>query len=72
MPTFAALEPPSLFTMLKSGVVFLYVLWLLTLKNRILHLNPSLVLKNLLSDFPHVDIVAMGFPKKWEEEPLWE
>ena len=29
-------------------------------------------LKNLLSDFPHVDIAAMGFPQKWEEEPLWK
>ncbi len=29
-------------------------------------------LKNLLSDFPHVDIAAMGFPKNWEEEPLWK
>ena len=29
-------------------------------------------LKNLLSDFPHVDIAAMGFPKNWEEEALWK
>ena len=29
-------------------------------------------LKNLLSDFLHVDIAAMGFPKNWEEEPLWK
>ena len=28
-------------------------------------------LKKLLSDFPNVDIAAMGFPKNWEEEPLW-
>ena len=66
MPIFAALEPPSLLIMLKSGVVFLYILWLLTLTNRTLHL------KNLLSDFPNVDIAAMGFPKNCEEEPLWK
>ncbi len=29
-------------------------------------------LKKLLSDFPNVDIAAMGFPKNWEEEPLWK
>ena len=29
-------------------------------------------LKQLLSQFPNVDIKAMGFPKKWEEEPLWQ
>ena len=28
-------------------------------------------LKKLLSDFPSVDVTAMGFPKNWEEEPLW-
>ena len=28
-------------------------------------------LKKLLSDFPYVDIAAMGFSKNWEEEPLF-
>ena len=28
-------------------------------------------LKRLLSDFPMIDIKAMGFPKNWQEEPLW-
>lgn len=28
-------------------------------------------LESLLSDFPDVDPTAMGFPRGWEEEPLW-
>lgn len=28
-------------------------------------------LKTLLSDFPDVDLAAMGFPHGWENEPLW-
>lgn len=28
-------------------------------------------LKELLTNHPSVDIAAMGFPKNWEEEPLW-
>ncbi|MBQ8673731.1 MAG: hypothetical protein IJ511_06755 [Bacteroides sp.] len=28
-------------------------------------------LMKLLSAFPNVDIKAMGFPEKWEDEPLW-
>ena len=28
-------------------------------------------LKDLLSKNPNVDIAAMGFPKDWEDEPLW-
>lgn len=28
-------------------------------------------LRKLLTDFPNVDIKAMGFPKDWEDEPLW-
>lgn len=27
--------------------------------------------KDLVSQYPEVDTKAMGFPKKWEEEPLW-
>ena len=27
--------------------------------------------KVLLLKYPNVDITAMGFPKNWEEEPLW-
>ena len=27
--------------------------------------------KSLLLKYPNVDIAAMGFPKNWEEEPLW-
>ena len=26
----------------------------------------------LLSDFPSIDIKAMGFPRGWENEPLWQ
>lgn len=29
-------------------------------------------LKTLLSDFPNVDPAAMGFPRNWEEEPVWK
>ena len=29
-------------------------------------------LEELLSDFPNVDITAMGFPKNWKDEPLWK
>ena len=28
-------------------------------------------LKNLLAAFPEIDTVAMGFPKGWENEPVW-
>jgi abortive infection bacteriophage resistance protein len=29
-------------------------------------------LKMLLSDFPDVDPAAMGFPREWEEDPVWK
>ena len=29
-------------------------------------------LQMLLSDFPGVDPAAMGFPREWEEEPVWK
>lgn len=32
----------------------------------------SFRLRNLLADFPDVDSAAMGFPKGWEQEPLWK
>ena len=25
----------------------------------------------LLSDYPSIDVNAMGFPKGWQQEPLW-
>ena len=28
-------------------------------------------LKNLLASFPEIDTAAMGFPKGWENEPVW-
>lgn len=28
-------------------------------------------LQQLLADFPMIDIQAMGFPQKWQDEPLW-
>jgi abortive infection bacteriophage resistance protein len=31
----------------------------------------KLRLKSLLQQYPNVDIVAMGFPMDWENEPLW-
>ncbi|MDE6694342.1 MAG: Abi family protein [Bacteroidales bacterium] len=27
--------------------------------------------KKLLDEYPNVDVAAMGFPKNWENEPLW-
>ncbi len=27
--------------------------------------------KILLKKYPNVDVIAMGFPKDWEKEPLW-
>lgn len=27
--------------------------------------------KDLLSQYPEVDTNAMGFPKHWQDEPLW-
>ena len=39
-------------------------------------INPAssflLRLKQLFSDFPEVDLYALGFPKHWEEEILWK
>lgn len=29
-------------------------------------------LQQLLTDFPMIDIKAMGFPTNWQEEPLWK
>ena len=29
-------------------------------------------LKSLLHTYPMIDIAVMGFPKNWEEEPLWK
>lgn len=29
-------------------------------------------LLQLLADFPMIDVQAMGFPKNWQEEPLWK
>ena len=26
----------------------------------------------LLSEYPNIDITAMGFPHNWEHEPLWQ
>lgn len=28
-------------------------------------------LLQLLSDYPSIDVNAMGFPKGWQQEPLW-
>jgi abortive infection bacteriophage resistance protein len=29
-------------------------------------------IKNLLTDFPNVNLTAMGFPKDWQKETLWK
>ena len=29
-------------------------------------------LLKLLADFPSIDLAAMGFPKNWQQEPLWQ
>ena len=26
----------------------------------------------LLSAYPSIDVTAMGFPRGWENEPLWQ
>ena len=26
----------------------------------------------LLEEYPNIDIVAMGFPENWKEQPLWK
>lgn len=28
--------------------------------------------KQLLDEYPNVDVAAMGFPENWKKEPLWE
>ena len=28
-------------------------------------------IRNLFIDFPNIDVVAMGFPHNWKNEPLW-
>lgn len=39
-------------------------------------INPSNAfgqkLNGLLAEYPNIDIVAMGFPVNWQEEPLWK
>lgn len=38
--------------------------------------NPSTTfparLKALFAEYPHVDVMAMGFPKGWDKEMLWQ
>ena len=29
-------------------------------------------LSSLLTDYPNVDILAMGFPANWKNEPVWK
>ena len=74
MPIFAAPEPPSLLTMLKSGVVFLYNICILKWFIDIISPQNDMKghLKALLAQFPNVDVTAMGFPELWENEPLWQ
>lgn len=26
----------------------------------------------LLAEYPDIDVAAMGFPRGWESEPLWQ
>ena len=28
-------------------------------------------MKRLFDDYPEIDLNALGFPKGWETEPLW-
>jgi hypothetical protein len=28
-------------------------------------------LLSLLAEYPNIDTMAMGFPKDWQDEPLW-
>jgi hypothetical protein len=42
----------------------------------LLKVNPNTTfpdrLKSLLAEFPDADISAMGFPKDWNKETLWQ
>jgi abortive infection bacteriophage resistance protein len=40
---------------------------------RNVHPNNKLIanIKQLLQDYQHVDVAAMGFPSDWEQEPMW-
>lgn len=29
-------------------------------------------MKTLFSDYPEIDLAALGFPTGWENEPLWQ
>lgn len=29
-------------------------------------------IKTLLTAYPGIDVAAMGFPRGWDNEPLWE
>jgi hypothetical protein len=29
-------------------------------------------IESLLRDYPNIDIAAMGFPRNWKNEPLWQ
>jgi len=49
-------NPPSLFTMLKSAGRFIF-LWHIIQKP---------------THRPSIDGIAMGFPRGWESEPLWQ
>jgi abortive infection bacteriophage resistance protein len=44
-----------------------YLLFTVSPKNAFTH-----KLKSLLADFPGIDVRAMGFPKNWKNEPLWQ
>ena len=69
-------NPPSLFIMLKSAGVFFtykpmnYNKQYSTPEELVSLLRDrGLIIKN---EYPMIDINVMGFPKNWEEEPLWK
>ena len=43
-------------------------------KYKIIDINNNMThnLSSLLTDYPNVDILAMGFPANWKNEPLWK
>ena len=51
-----------------------YVLCIIRYMLQVINPNSTFTtrLKQLLKDYPSVDIKAMGFPSNWELEPLWK
>ena len=58
-------------------VAYYHVYFVLCMIQYLLNIiNPSNTFRNkinvLLEEYPNIDIVAMGFPENWKEQPLWK